>query len=472
MNDEQMQALLDTWYRDREMPRPKVQSSVAKVMANVPQTHQRGRWWPLPALDRPRSTFPSGELAPAPIPATNGHQPARGFTMFSAVKFIAAGVIVALFGSFLLSGIFTTQQEGEALPAAVTESPAPAATAEATGTPDPSIRTDILPGVKLTVEGVEPGVYRVVHDGIRDLAKANDFDIVAGHDGGIWLLRPKWFFRLGTQGAHDWPTEAPKHVEFEVAPDGTVWVQAEGALQSFDGKGWTTHFEDSGWQTLEVAPGGTVWATWPDPEQGREVFGYLDDDGWHAFGDAVGSLLVASPDDIWAMVGTMVFPYPARFVDGEWQRLDAMEVTDATGQQAGGLARDDDQLLLGPGLGPDGTLWLWLRGFPNDNDDVVTDLVRFDGSDWSRWSILDTELTPMSALEVAPDGSVWAASGLDGCDGVGYFDGVTPDHYLPGHCVKAIDITAGGAAWVLAKGPGVDLRQVYVIIPEAMAAGA
>ena len=29
MNDEQMQSLLDTWYREREIPRPKVQTGVA-----------------------------------------------------------------------------------------------------------------------------------------------------------------------------------------------------------------------------------------------------------------------------------------------------------------------------------------------------------------------------------------------------------------------------------------------------------
>ena len=36
--------------------------------------------------------------------------------MFSAVKFIAAGVIVALFGGFLLAGVLTTQQGDEVAP--------------------------------------------------------------------------------------------------------------------------------------------------------------------------------------------------------------------------------------------------------------------------------------------------------------------------------------------------------------------
>ena len=52
----------------------------------------------------------SSRTGPAPIPPTNGRQPARGFTMFSAVKFVVAAVIVALFGGFLLAGVLTTPQ--------------------------------------------------------------------------------------------------------------------------------------------------------------------------------------------------------------------------------------------------------------------------------------------------------------------------------------------------------------------------
>ena len=63
-----------------------------------------------------------------------------------------------------------------------------------------SLRTDILPGITLLVEEVEPRVHRVVSDGVRDLAKANNTDIVAGQDGGIWLLRNRWFFPLGGEG--------------------------------------------------------------------------------------------------------------------------------------------------------------------------------------------------------------------------------------------------------------------------------
>jgi len=78
-------------------------------MAHVAQTRQRGRWWPLSAFERP-----------APIPTTSGPVPARGFTMFSAVKFVVAGVIVALFGGFLLVAQ-PFEQQGASVPGLATD---------------------------------------------------------------------------------------------------------------------------------------------------------------------------------------------------------------------------------------------------------------------------------------------------------------------------------------------------------------
>ena len=44
-------------------------------------------------------------------------------SMFSATKFVVAGVIVALFGGFLLSGVLTQPREDESVPAAVVATP-------------------------------------------------------------------------------------------------------------------------------------------------------------------------------------------------------------------------------------------------------------------------------------------------------------------------------------------------------------
>ena len=79
------------------------------ITRSVATTTPRGRWSVVTRLQ--------GRISLAP---TEG-----GFTMFSALKFVAAGVIVALFGGFLLAGILTTPQGDDVLPAAVTESPSP-----------------------------------------------------------------------------------------------------------------------------------------------------------------------------------------------------------------------------------------------------------------------------------------------------------------------------------------------------------
>ena len=50
--------------------------------------------------------------------------------MLSALKLIAAAVVVALFGGFLLAGVLTAPDGDQVVPAAVTESPSPMATEE------------------------------------------------------------------------------------------------------------------------------------------------------------------------------------------------------------------------------------------------------------------------------------------------------------------------------------------------------
>jgi hypothetical protein len=151
MNEQQMQALLDTWYREREIPRPKVQTSVASVMANVTQTRQRGRWWPFPVFRRKAQTATATDTAeyqPSPIPATNGHAPTvigRTQTMFSPVKAITAGALVfAIGGVMLIAQPF--DQQGSVPGAAV-----------------PGMQSTELPGVEVTVTqicdfGVSPPV--------------------------------------------------------------------------------------------------------------------------------------------------------------------------------------------------------------------------------------------------------------------------------------------------------------------------
>ena len=123
MNDEQMQPILDTFYRDREIPRPKVQTGVASVMTQVPRTRQHSRRWPFPVFYRKTETptaTDTTDYLPTSIPASNGHSPTvlgRTQSMLSPVKAITAGALVfAIGGAFLIAQPF--DQQGASVPGA------------------------------------------------------------------------------------------------------------------------------------------------------------------------------------------------------------------------------------------------------------------------------------------------------------------------------------------------------------------
>jgi hypothetical protein len=148
-------------------------------------------------------------------------------SMFNATKFVVAGAIVALFGGFLLSGVLTQPSE-DRLPAVGASA---SAQAEPTGVvfaepesvwdvePDSTSTTaGLLPGVDLVTEEVEPGVFRVLSDGVRELSNVPvgaaaddelafwDFlmspNIAAGR-ASVWWFGPDGFFRLGDDQTHD-----------------------------------------------------------------------------------------------------------------------------------------------------------------------------------------------------------------------------------------------------------------------------
>ncbi len=116
--------------------------------------------------------------------------------MFSATKFVVAAAIVALFGGFLLSGILKQQPSDEPLPPAAASASSP----DATTAPKQTVRSDLLPGVDLVVEAVEPGVYRVISDGVRDLSEplqrydyaAWRYRVVLTDDGRIGIADQFW----------------------------------------------------------------------------------------------------------------------------------------------------------------------------------------------------------------------------------------------------------------------------------------
>ena len=424
-----------------------------------------------------------------------------GFTMFSALKFIAAAAIVALFGGFLIAGVLTTQQPDKMAPAAVTESPAPNTT------------EGLLSG--MVTKEVWPGVFRVASDGVRDFTTVEAVDIVAGYDGGIWLRRSEeGLVRLGSDGSHPWPLGSPEDHVFEVAPDGTMWAitgslsSREGAgLRTTDGEVWMSQPCPGICKGVTVALDGTVWASWQE-ENGRWRTGHLGPMGWEPVGGdgpPFGRFFFTDAGDVYGYLCDYVC-WLLRYEDGVWQD-----------------AQFYAQYLVD--VAPDGTVWRDAGGCLGQEPAMPCGqdgLARFAGGEWAEWTSADLFADNVGfgldhEFKTAPDGSLWfslwqsadgSALPRDGkswtweavgdgrllyhlapgsedapivvdvggtmdahtlaeCDGLARFDGTTVDHFLPGQCIS-MDIAADGSVWVLADED--EGRDLYVITPEAVAA--
>jgi len=395
----------------------------------------------------------------------------RGFTMFSAVKFIAAAAIVALFGGFLLAGILTTEQGDEMAPAAVTESPSPVTTEE------------LLSG--MVTEEVEPGVFRVVNDGVRDLTYPlggwgySGFMVDVTPDGSVWMSVDEGdhdLFRLGEEPVFEDPWT---HLRSrEVAPDGSLWAIGIGGVPddrsgifSFDGDGWTLRATTTGDpHALAVGPDGTVWVLATDLLR-------LEDDGslttieaWSDVygGDAKWLELAVTPDgDVW-LVGTRGRSQEGaerllRF-DGEGWAAIPGPIPGPEGWEPGFMGRGLD-------VGADGALWVKASR---------TSVARFDDPGWTTfteadgvkpWGVPDDVFTDL--LEVAADGSLWLIGSPteepEDCCGVSHYDGTTWTSYLVGSLIHDFAIAPDGSVWLGANDLASPLH-TYVITPEAVAA--
>jgi hypothetical protein len=328
----------------------------------------------------------------------------------------------------------------------------------------------------MVTEEVEPGVFRVLNDGVPDLAVFGPDSaegIAIGADGSVWLFGASTFHRLGDGESHPWPFGDIS--DLDITPDGRLWVSSwihrgdryEG-VHVFDGDApegerWSLQRSPDGHDisNVEVASDGTIWAAWLDAD-GEVSIGQLDGDGWHvldgdapdrvddtlagSYGGNYGQLLVGDDGVIRANVVGLPQMYLPDDPDGPdpLYRYDSGEWREEEPPGEGRIA-----------VGPDGTLWLW----------TYPQVARFDGTDWQTWGPFDgvsDELHSIPLGAVAPDGSLWSASD----SGLLNFDGVTWKRYMPGLRATAIEITPDGSVWVQGRGRG----GLYVITPEAVAA--
>ena len=346
----------------------------------------------------------------------------------------------------------------------------------------------------MVTEEVEPGVWRVVSDGVRDLSHLGDGTVDITPDGSVWLLsNPEGtqedLFRLGQEPVFEFPARWPSWPAYlEVAPDGSLWAigrvgvpddRTHGVrtgIFSFDGDGWTMRATvNQNTTALAVGPDGTVWMA------AATHLMRLGDDGsltavedWADVYDGYVSpnAVAVSPDgDVWLM-GT------GRDGSGDEAllRFDG-ERWEAIPGPPGWESRPESRQL---GFGLDGALWVNTSTQGNDGRDVGG-LARFDDRGWTVFTTADGvepwggEVwgcigTSKDLLTVAPDGSFWL-NGRGGC-GVAHWDGTTWTSYLVDSNIDDLAVAPDGSVWLRAGVPGWDVPgtlDTYVIRPEVAA---
>jgi hypothetical protein len=383
----------------------------------------------------------------AAIPTATRSPRWRFQSMFSATKFIVAGAIVALFGGFLLAGVLTQPSE-ERMPAAVT------------GSPDP---TDLLPGVDLLTEEVEPGVYRVLSDGTdHDLAGIgrecfNSDGLAIAPDGTVWLhTNPasrdpgaSELIRLGDPDAHPMPWQG--WWSLNLGPDGAPWADdGFGMIHRLGSEGWSKVTETGG---MAIAADGTIDVV---PSEVLERLREYRSDVWFDWNTA---FVVAADGAVWAPL-TIRGTSPANVIllrfDGEsWSLVDPL-----------GVGAYTDLL---PHVGADGTVWVNLE---TEYADIAYDpghryLATYGDDGWMVFPTEDgfrlfTAGDNFGLLRVDHSGAVWVRT-MD-ADGVRVFDGQTWRRYLEAHGgVCDMEVAPDGRVWVTSD-------DLYIIDPETAAA--
>ncbi len=353
-----------------------------------------------------------------------------------------------------------------------------------------SMTTDELLAGMVT-EHVEPGVVRVVNDGVRDptfmAGGYPDASVDITPDGAVWLSGRDAMYRLGDEATFQVPDDIGWLHRLDVGPDGSLWsiahtwsiANTSDYIQSFDGQTWIKRTGPTGDDlllgSLAIGPDGTVWVAASDRDKycpdtdsadciGTVLLRVEDDgtmtaiDGWADVyeGDVAYDELAVSPDgDVW-LIGMVRWDGPEaevllRFDGEEWEVVPGPE-----GFMNVPWGNSVD-------IGADGALWVnTSNGYWGAQG--VGGLARFDDPGWTMFGEADG-VEPWGAqgfiatglLEVAPDGSLWmnGSPGDDGCGGVAHYDGTTWTSHLRPVCVHDLSIAPDGSAFVRA-----DLEQV------------
>ncbi len=354
-------------------------------------------------------------------------------------------------------------------------------------------------------EDTEPGVRRVVNDGIRDIeipdtGTPNSW-LSVGADGQVWVVGESAEpgesigYRVGHEDEIDWGALDITPWTLEVAPDGTLWgARWSGArggdldvVSSLSAGRWVDRMaldERDYVLAFGVTPDGEAWATvsdqstCPDDSAGPGCVGYSV-----AVSGASGSQLADGWQEVFG--GELAPHAPVVDFDGNvWlagsqelkqgSRIDALLKFDGSRWSVLEVPADAAPAAMGRSfdVALDGTVWLATSQRADGHHDG---LARLDERGWTIFDSTDG-VQPWGGqfwfatdyLRVAPDGSAWvnAADTAGGCDGVARFDASTWTPYLQGYCIDDFDIAPDGTAWVLASAGYGGPIHAYLIEPE------
>jgi hypothetical protein len=371
-----------------------------------------------------------------------------------------------------------------------------AASGTIVGAQEPGVDSGPLPGVDLVTEEVEPGVFHVVGDGVRELSRPVEFVHLeewgwgspgstfrvnaaesaglAANQEGVWLYDRHAIVRLGQEDVV-WEPKPGNHTpSFRVAPDGTLYepfatrVLVDGAWKLQRPRVSGIDSKDRG--AMLFAPDGTLWfrgTNGREDSEERPRLARRDEDGW---------TLVPPPP--WP---------PERPRDKKSPRIGAWGVAaDGTlyvQRHSGDIQRYDGdrwETLERPArqidrlhVGPDGTIWV-------ERQDAGL-LMKLGAEGWNTYEVAaPIRLVGLAQAAVASDGAYWYTPLGDpmvhgACDGIMRTDGDATSHYLPGLCVLSLAPGPEGTVWVQAlewtgdylRPEAIGRLELYAIDPSA-----
>ena len=365
-------------------------------------------------------------------------------SMFSATKFVVAGVIVALFGGLMLSGVLTRQPSDDS---------APVVGASTSALPSPAIESAIA------VDPItEPSGFVTT---VIDVATMEPKWLVSTSDA-VWALSGRSAARIDLVTHEVDVLKLPVRVLNQQIVDGSLWgtntknkklrlVEIDLAtgelLNTYPMVPPDRHW---GWSAVIA---GDLWFWGVDDQLARfdlaaREFTFERAARRFAPGENRGPCCLATDDAIWiTKPGDYGFPSLRRFDVGTLEFTDTLPI--------------DVQL---PGMTAEGGIWVWRW----DSEDEPQEILRVDQS---SHEITDVIVVPWGLASYSnrlalSDTGIWAARENDGS--VSRIDVASGDitHTIDVGGSTGTALAIDDAIWV----PDPEARRVVVITPEAAAA--